>query len=45
VATETFETLALKPGRQGTSVRFIALLWSPWWEAPGRPPEPACPAT
>jgi hypothetical protein len=45
VATETFETLALKPGRQGTSVRFVALLWSPWWEAPGRPPEPACPST
>ena len=41
VATETFATMTLRPTRQGTTVRLVALLWTPWWEAPGRPPEPA----
>jgi len=40
-ATETFETMALRPARQGTGIRVVALLWTPWWEAAGRPSDPA----
>jgi hypothetical protein len=40
-ATETFESISIKPKKKDISVKLFALAWTPYIQRSGKPPEPA----